>query len=378
MLQFLFVLILAVQVSTAAAPQSLALKKPDQIAIPDREAAQHVTDDDYLFLRTSASSAFFESIAVTTVVDIAGTVVSAQAERKTESEPTPFRVKLTPAMFDQAEALVRALHFKPFERAGRPVAATFTMHVSLLPAERKVKQQVPFPKVKDWKSVKITLERTGCFGTCPSYSIQVLGDGTVLYDGHGYVAFTGQHRGSVPPDSVMELVKLFEQANYFSLDDEYQAGITDCPTYMTSIEFDGRHKRVVDYVGLQIGMPVAVDELERSIDRIAGSDRWTKGNAETLAALEAEHWNFKSRAAAETLARVAGSGDAEVVRDLVLAGAPLNGRAAGSFRYAGSSTLEIAASRGDAAMLRALLAGGAGTDSTSLARAMVLAATSGN
>jgi hypothetical protein len=146
----------------------------------------------------------------------------------------------------QADAMVRTLHFKPFERAGHPVSVTFDRNVFLLPPELKPAQHIPFLKVKDWKTVKITLTRTSCYGTCPSYSVEVRGDGSVLYEGHDYVAFTGTHRGLVPQSNVIELVKLFEKADYYSLQNEYTASVTDNPFQTTSISIDGRQKQVVD------------------------------------------------------------------------------------------------------------------------------------
>ena len=119
-------------------------------------------------------------------------------------------------------------------------------------------------------------------------------------------------------------------------------------------------------------MPLAVSELEDTIDRLANSARWTQGNAETLAALEGEHWDFKSAEAADTLARVARYGKAEVVRDLVSAGVPINGQ-----NDSDNPTLVQAATQGDAIMLRTLLEAGAGTNASNLANAVVAAAGSG-
>jgi ankyrin repeat protein len=236
------------------------------------------------------------------------------------------------------------------------------------------------PKVKGWKTVKITLVRTGCFGVCPVYKVEVRGDGSVLYEGHGYVAFTGNHRGLVPQSNVIELVKLFEKADYYSLSNEYTASVTDNPTQTTAIEIDGRQKRIVDYVGLSAGMPLAVSQLELAIDRLSGSERWTRGNSETMAALEAEHWDFKSAEAAATLARAAEYGNADVVRDLAQAGVPLTDRRSSDrhTRMSGGSSLETAAFRGDVTMLRALLEAGAAANPKALAVALVNAAGSGN
>jgi hypothetical protein len=52
--------------------------------------------------------------------------------------------------------------------------------------------------------------------------------------------------------------------------------ITDNSTCMTSIEFDGRHKSVKDYVGFTAGMPEIVMRLEEKIDQTAGTEKWIR------------------------------------------------------------------------------------------------------
>ena len=41
-------------------------------------------------------------------------------------------------------------------------------------------------------------------------------------------------------------------------------------------------------------MPEAVTNLEDSIDRIVGTQKWIKGNSETAHSLVAEKWNFNA------------------------------------------------------------------------------------
>lgn len=352
---------------------------PAPIQVSRKEADQHVIGegDHWLYLRVAQNQwSMFSSIRVTVVVDTAGDIISSVPQ----TASTDGNHRVPSSVLAEAEAMVRTLRFKPFERAGHPVSVTFDRYVALLPPELKPAQRVPFPKVKDWKTVKITLARTSCFGTCPSYKVEVHGDGSVLYEGHGYVTFTGVHRGMVPQSNVIELVKQFEQADYYSLSDEYRSGVTDSPTKTTSISIDGRQKQVVDYVGLSAGMPLAVEQLELAIDRLSGSERWTRGNSETMAALEAENWDFKSPEASATLVRAADYGNADVVRDLALAGVPVTGerKLAGFTPTRGDSSLEVAAFRGDLNMLRTLLQAGAGSNPRALAAALVSAANSGN
>lgn len=147
------------------------------------------------------------------------------------------------------------------------------------PPEVKASQHVPFPPVKDWKSVKITLQRNACYGRCPVYSVEVHGDGSVFYEGKSYVAVRGRHRGRVPQKNVVELVKLFEETDYYSLPDHFSPCMLDTPIQITSLEIDGRRKQVMTCTAGQTDTPVAVSELELAIDRLSGSQRWIRGKA---------------------------------------------------------------------------------------------------
>ena len=131
-----------------------------------------------------------------------------------------------------------------------------------------------FPSIKNWESLRIGLMRGECFGTCPSYKVEIQGDGTVRYEGRRHVIAAGKREGKIPAQTVRELFAQFRAAEFFSLRDYYVAKITDSPAYMISIAFDGNRKVVGDYVGYLVGMPAVVSDLEYSIDWYADSKRW--------------------------------------------------------------------------------------------------------
>ena len=74
----------------------------------------------------------------------------------------------------------------------------------------------------------------------------------------------------------MKLVGTFRNADYFSLASGYISGVTDSPTYVSSISFDGLSKSVVDYVGRDAGMPPSVSDVEAAIDRLSGAFNWAR------------------------------------------------------------------------------------------------------
>lgn len=61
----------------------------------------------------------------------------------------------------------------------------------------------------------MTLSRSGGYGTCPAYSIEIHGDGSVIYRGESYVVVTGEHRDHLSQEQVPEILDAFRKADYF-------------------------------------------------------------------------------------------------------------------------------------------------------------------
>jgi hypothetical protein len=138
---------------------------------------------------------------------------------------------------------------------------------------------IPLTPTPAYPDLQITLERTPCFGTCPFYQLTIDGNGDVTYEGKDFVAVEGTRTTRIDSAKVQELVTAFEDANFFSLEDEYRMPATDLPTVITSITLNGRSKRVLHY-GLDCrgGEPAPDElcELEQKIDEIVNSDQWVK------------------------------------------------------------------------------------------------------
>lgn len=114
----------------------------------------------------------------------------------------------------------------------------------------------------------ITLERTVCFGKCPSYILTIFGDGKAIYKGRKFVDMIGASEKKLPLSAIDSLIAAFEKADFFNLQNEYTAGVTDLPTTIVSIKWNGKEKKVVDYYKA----PASLRELEKKIDEIAGTN----------------------------------------------------------------------------------------------------------
>jgi hypothetical protein len=168
---------------------------------------------------------------------------------------------------------VRGWKFLPFKPHGKAVTVEVEEYIDLVPPERLPTKHVVPPVIRPDSIVKIMLERTPCYGTCPSYTVTVATDG-ILFNGRNFVSFTGTRRGTVDASAVRRLAENFIAADFYSMDDEYVSSVTDNPAYSLSIDIDGQSKKVLDYVGASQGMPAVITELKNEVDAFARTERW--------------------------------------------------------------------------------------------------------
>jgi Domain of unknown function (DUF6438) len=136
---------------------------PGVIEVPVREAEEHFASGERLI------HGGFDRVQLKIAVTPNGMVKSALPESG------------SPKWREEAVSLAKAWHYVPFERDGKAIVATFSTDVDVVPPERRPthsSSEASFPEIRDWSSLQITLRRTMCFGSCPSYSLTVSGDGS--------------------------------------------------------------------------------------------------------------------------------------------------------------------------------------------------------
>lgn len=212
--------------------------------------------------------------------------------------------------------------FAPFEKNGIPVTVEVEEYIDLVPPERLPNKHVAAPAIRPDSKVTVTLERMGCYGSCPSYTVTVSTTG-IVFDGRSFVVAEGKHTDTADADEVRKLAKRIVEADFYSMDDSYSASATDLPTYVLAISIDGHRKQVVDYEGAWEGMPAFITELEERVDALARTQRWIEGDEGLVQALKAERFDFQTFAAQTMLKEAAAHGQTATVQQFLQAGVPL-------------------------------------------------------
>ncbi|MGN6773191.1 MAG: DUF6438 domain-containing protein [Rhizobiaceae bacterium] len=225
-----------------------------------------------------------------------------------------------------------------------------------------------FPEV-DRNKLKISLQRTACFGSCPDYKVTIAGNGRVVFEttpnldrddvANVHRAFStesgvrvpGTHRTTIEPNVIDQLLAQFEQARFFALRDEYRAEVTDNPTYVVTIDTGNGQKSVIDYVGKEAGMPESVTALQDAIDAAAGTDRWIEGTPQVIPLLQEEGAHFAGTLGLELMDAAAERNDVATMQRLKDLGAPV-------FMAEGPSPLRTAIYEGHNDAIKWLIANG--------------------
>lgn len=162
----------------------------------------------------------------------------------------------------------------------------------------------------DRDKLKISLQRTGCFGPCPSYLVTIDGHGNVVFESRDFgdgeskidqiadfergILFPGRHTDKISEQAVDALIARFRKARFFELKNQYRYPVTDSATYFVTLDTGNGKKMIEDYVGAEAGMPASITALEDAIDQAAGTERWVRGTTALLPWLDRQKFDYRS------------------------------------------------------------------------------------
>ncbi|MBI1849023.1 MAG: hypothetical protein HYR85_01635 [Planctomycetes bacterium] len=134
-------------------------------------------------------------------------------------------------------------------------------------------RDVPIPALAP--DVFVRLERTPCYGWCPSYVVTVHRDGRVDYEGRAWVKEIGQRAATLPRETFAKVEAFLTTNRFWELEDAYlRAGATDCPTVIVSAARAGASPKTVRHYTGDGDAPTRLVDVEDGLDALLGTERW--------------------------------------------------------------------------------------------------------
>lgn len=121
-------------------------------------------------------------------------------------------------------------------------------------------------------SVYFSIERTACFGSCPTYKLTILQDGSATYEGRRFAAREGRYTGHVNAATMNALKAAADSLGFYKLEDKYDQPITDLPSVIIRVHADQRDKQVIG----RVGSPEEFKALTKRAEALLADVEWTR------------------------------------------------------------------------------------------------------
>jgi hypothetical protein len=119
----------------------------------------------------------------------------------------------------------------------------------------------------------VELTRTGCFGSCPSYSVRVATTGRVEFEGFTFVCAEGVQSATIPAAQARELIADIADAGFFDISWNQGNFIADASDSTLVLQYGGRRRSLPD-IDADSNSPQLLRKIAREIDDVSGTRRW--------------------------------------------------------------------------------------------------------
>lgn len=108
----------------------------------------------------------------------------------------------------------------------------------------------------------VRIERTPCYGRCPTDVVEAFADGKVRYEGKRFVPRLGIYRRQLSDKELQRLRSLLTEAKFDQYADTYDnPGITDIPSLELKYRLGEQEKAITCRVGCPPELPEKIERL---------------------------------------------------------------------------------------------------------------------
>lgn len=122
-------------------------------------------------------------------------------------------------------------------------------------------------------SVLVSVASTPCYGTCPVINFRIYYSGRMWLDAErDYKSYSGTYEAQASDSSIAVLIRSAYNAEFYSLEDEYDAPVTDLPSRYVYFHHSGQKKEI----HLRMNVPDELKEFEAEILDLIDRTDWQK------------------------------------------------------------------------------------------------------
>jgi hypothetical protein len=124
----------------------------------------------------------------------------------------------------------------------------------------------------------LRMNRTGCFGKCPTYYVDIQSNGMASFHGIRFTEYEGIWQKQLPAEACQKLMRKFELARVDTCADNYEAMVTDLPSINYVFRYAGGGAKNIQNASYG---PDFLNTLAQEVDELVRVDNTWKQTAKT-------------------------------------------------------------------------------------------------
>ena len=124
------------------------------------------------------------------------------------------------------------------------------------------------------------MERSGCLGACPIFSLTVFFDGSAIYQGEAHTVVSGGKEFSLTKSQLSRVRSAFTRKGFLIMSDQCCEciDVSGAPSTRITYQGNGPYKSINRYHGCLNGWSRNLENLEAEILKITGAGAWVGAN----------------------------------------------------------------------------------------------------
>ena len=114
----------------------------------------------------------------------------------------------------------------------------------------------------------LEVKRSPCYGDCPVYDFRVYSNGYAELDAKKNTNWVGAYSSRLSTSKMSGIKKMFQKAEYFSLEDSYSSTASDLPSTNIYYKYRGEEKTVNLYGDGPEQLKTLIDDIIKTVDEI--------------------------------------------------------------------------------------------------------------